>query len=258
MKTYENMSSFLFVILCVWNWVYLTSFTQGPKGITITKVCVHCAHSFVWERQPRQEFQTFLSFSSFYPSRLFQTWGLHPPTTLLASTLQPTGGEPEKGSGAENRKPDCKQTWLLMLSAVTSQKVSVLLWRRFYELPLSRALNPSITHTCESMSQIGDESQVALTLIYQWHIWGSFLLETEEHQTYGCGDRTRQLHKKGKDVRGAHKQTNTCQANGWVVCEFNKMHNSIISSIQTLYWHVSKAISFLKCDVAGKPQQTQK
>lgn len=54
-----------------------------------------------------------------------------------------------------------------MLSAVTSQKVSVL-WRGgFYELPLSRALNPKITHASEPMSQIGDESHSTMTLVYQ-------------------------------------------------------------------------------------------
>lgn len=86
MRIYTNMSSFLFVALCVWNWVNLTSFTQGPIGITITKVSVHIV---LCERDSRGRNSRLSSFSSFSPSRLFfQTRGLHPPSTLLASTPQ--------------------------------------------------------------------------------------------------------------------------------------------------------------------------
>ncbi len=59
-----------------------------------------CAHSFVWEGQPWQEFQTFLSFSSFCPSSPFQTRGLHPPSNPVS--LHSTRPPEETQSRAES------------------------------------------------------------------------------------------------------------------------------------------------------------
>lgn len=175
MKIYQNICLPSFCLSCVWNWAYFTSFTEGPGGITITKVCVRIV---LCERDSRgRDSRRPSLFHHFIPAGCFkhEAFTLHP--TLLASTPhahQRRHRKRERGRKRILRKPDCKQTGLLMLSAVTSQKVSVLLWRSFYELPLGRALNPNITHTCEPMSQIGDESRSTMTLVYQWHIWDSF------------------------------------------------------------------------------------
>lgn len=167
----EYLSSLFLSLLCVK--LGVPSFTEGPHGNYHNKGL--CAHSLLWEGQPWQEFQTFLSFSSFYPSRLFQTWGLHPPSTLLASTPQPTRGETEKESRAESthsqsltvNKQGCS-------CCLPHRRFLFCCWEVFYELFLGRALNPNITHTCAPMTQIGDESHSAVTLIYEWHIWASF------------------------------------------------------------------------------------
>lgn len=91
MKTYRHISLPSLCHSCVWNWTYLTSFTEGPKGITITKfVCTwFCVRVTAVAGIP-----DFPLFSAFYPSRLFQTRGLHRP--------QPTRGVTEKWSRAES------------------------------------------------------------------------------------------------------------------------------------------------------------
>lgn len=119
--------------------------------------------------------------------------------------------------------------------------------------------NPKSTHTW-----LYESNQWWITLRSDSHLSmthsGAVFWKTGEHQTYGCGHTTRQFNRKVQEAGGGYKQHNTFQENGWIVSEIDNSttHNSIISLIQTLYWHVSKAICFLKCDVAGKPQQTQK
>lgn len=95
-----SSSSFLFR-LCVSNQAYLTSFTKGPKGITITK--------YVWERRPRQEFQTSL-FQHFTPAAISNKWPLPSinPVSLHSRAHQGSNWKIEQGREHQLPKPDCK------------------------------------------------------------------------------------------------------------------------------------------------------
>lgn len=172
-----------FCYSCVWIWTHLTSFTEGPREITITKVGLHTALCN-GDSHGRKSRLSFL-FLSFYPSRLFWTWGFHPQSTLLASTVQPTRGETERGSRAEGTYlPDCKQAahvvWCYLIEGFCSGV-------RFF-FKTSPSLAPQPQHhpniqTCERMSQI-IMTHHPPWLFYQSHIWDQ-----------RAGDTLRQLNK---------------------------------------------------------------
>ncbi len=156
-------------------------FHSGPQGNYHNKS--FCAHSLVWATA-MVGIPDFPLFYVIYPSRLLQTRGLHPPLSLLASTPQPTKGETEEESRAEGAYFQSltvnKQGYSCCLLLPHRR---FLFWRGevFMNFPFCRALNLNITHTCEPMSQVGDESHWAMTLSFIIDTFGTvffFLVET--------------------------------------------------------------------------------
>lgn len=97
----------LFCFACV-SQIRLTSQVslRGPRELPLQSTC---AHSFVWERRPRQEFQTSL-FQHFTPAAISNKWPLPSinPVSLHSRAHQGSNWKIEQGREHQLPKPDCK------------------------------------------------------------------------------------------------------------------------------------------------------
>ena len=184
----------------------------------------------MWEGQPWHEFQTFpLVFIIWSQRGYFK----HEACNLSVNSLRYSQSTAhrrrnrkwERGRRCILLKADCKQTCCLPLP---HRRFLFWCWEVFYELPLNGALNSNFTHTCAPMSQIFDESHLAMTLVYRWHIrdrfFFFFLVASAVETQWNSWIKV----KKKKKCHGMEgdKQSNTCQTNDWVSSEFSCKNKS--------------------------------